>query len=227
MIYSFTPEQTCALKQRSALLFGYQNNWLGNPNRVRHYTKMRQCGADFSFSLEALIDAIETGRNQVFIGTSEASTNCANRKYIAGFSRSVGVSILGIEGTIRLSNGAAIYFLGEESHFSSLCGNAYVSEYAWADHPRTLFAVARGVSMHSRHRLTTYTSPSHNEEAFKIWEKIKPEDKETLTLADHIRESNALLDPEEIDYHRDNMTAADFRMMFMCEWPQFKTEASK
>ena len=68
MAYSFTPDQLNALKQRATRLFGYQQQWMRNPARQRHYTKMRQCGADFAFSLEALIDAIETGRNQVFIG---------------------------------------------------------------------------------------------------------------------------------------------------------------
>ncbi|XFW42562.1 terminase family protein [Klebsiella pneumoniae] len=227
MIYSFTPEQLSALKQRAALLFSYQKNWLNNPKRARHYTKMRQCGADFAFSLEALIDAIETGRNQVFIGTSESSTNGSNRNYIAYFSREVGVNIAGKKGTIELSNGASIYFVGEKSLFSALCGNAYVSEYAWAKHPRSLFAAAKGVAMHRKHRLTSYTSPSRNGEAFKLWGEFKQDDKETLTLTDHMGESSPLLDQAEIDYYRSIMTLSDFRMMFMCEWQQDMQEQMK
>ncbi|HCB1983521.1 TPA: terminase family protein [Klebsiella pneumoniae] len=227
MIYSFTPDQLSALKKHAALLFSYQNNWLNNPKRARHYTKMRQCGADFAFSLEALIDAIETGRNQVFIGTSEASTNGANRNYIAYFAGEVGVNITGRKGTIELSNGASIYFVGEKSPFSALCGNAYVSEYAWAKHPRSLFAAAKSVAMHRKHRLTSYTSPSRNEEALKVWAKIRQKDKETLTLTDHMRESNPLLSREDIDYYRSIMSCADFRMMFMCEWQQDMQEQMK
>lgn len=220
MAYSFTPEQLNALKQRATRLFGYQQQWMRNPTRQRHYTKMRQCGADFAFSLEALIDAIETGRNQVFIGTTEASAEGANRHYIAAFAHDVGVNIKGDTGRILLSNGAVIYFAGEKSLFSGLCGNAYVSEYAWANHPRTLFALGKAVAANVRHRLTTYTSPSKNQAAWKVWKNLSSASRGTVILSDHMREDAPLFSPEDIDEYRRTMSAENFAMLFMGKWPQ-------
>ena len=220
MAYSFTPDQLNALKQRATRLFGYQQQWMRNPARQRHYTKMRQCGADFAFSLEALIDAIETGRNQVFIGTTEAYAEGSSRCYIVGFAREVGVRIKSDTGKIVLSNGAEICFAGEKSLFAGLCGNAYVSEYAWATHPRTLFTLGKAVAANIRHRLTTYTTPSKNREAWKVWKNLSPASRGTVILSDHMREDAALFSPEDIDEYRRTMSAENFAMLFMGKWPQ-------
>jgi len=224
MKYSFTPEQLSALKQRASRLFGYQQKWLNNSDRQRHYTKMRQCGADFAFSLEALTDAIETGRNQVFISTSEAYAEGASRRYIVGFAREVGVRIKSDTRKIVLSNGAEICFVGEKSLFAGLCGNAYVSEYAWATHPGALFKPAKAVAANSCHRLTTYTSPSKNQEAWEVWKTLSPASRGTVILSDLMREDAPLFSPEDIDEYRRTMSAENFAMLFMGKWPQADQE---
>ncbi|MBN6464169.1 terminase-like family protein, partial [Escherichia coli] len=51
-----------------SFFFAYQYEWNTGPkSRNRVLTKMRQAGADFFFSYEALNDALHTGRNQIFL----------------------------------------------------------------------------------------------------------------------------------------------------------------
>ncbi|MGC1010083.1 terminase gpP N-terminus-related DNA-binding protein, partial [Pantoea agglomerans] len=49
--------------------FEYQLNWhkAGLTHRIRNILKSRQIGATFYFAREALIDALTTGRNQIFL----------------------------------------------------------------------------------------------------------------------------------------------------------------
>ncbi|UJB17554.1 MULTISPECIES: terminase gpP N-terminus-related DNA-binding protein [Lysobacter] len=54
-------------------LFGYQRVWrkAGLTERIRNILKSRQIGATFYFAREALVDALETGRNQIFLSASK------------------------------------------------------------------------------------------------------------------------------------------------------------
>ncbi|EKN6310465.1 oxidoreductase, partial [Yersinia enterocolitica] len=50
-------------------IFDYQRDWFeaGLQHRIRNILKSRQIGATFFFAREALLDAITTGRNQIFL----------------------------------------------------------------------------------------------------------------------------------------------------------------
>jgi uncharacterized protein YjcR len=53
-------------------LFDYQKVWLRNGHqRTRVILKSRQIGATWYFAREALADAMETGRNQIFLSASK------------------------------------------------------------------------------------------------------------------------------------------------------------
>src|SRR5690606_20937337 len=92
----FTAEQAAELK-RIFLdgLYDYQHRWWqAKDQRTRMILKSRQIGATYYFAFEALIDAIETGRNQIFLSASKAQAH-QFRSYIVSFAKLVGVSLTG------------------------------------------------------------------------------------------------------------------------------------
>ncbi|EHK8484454.1 terminase family protein, partial [Escherichia coli] len=73
----FTDEQIEKLEEIfHSSMFNYQRHWweAGKTNRIRNLLKSRQIGATFYFAREALIDALLTGRNQIFLSASKAQT---------------------------------------------------------------------------------------------------------------------------------------------------------
>jgi hypothetical protein len=92
----FTAEQAAELK-RIFLdgCFDYQVRWWEEKDRrTRMILKSRQIGATYFFAFEALMDAIETGRNQIFLSASKAQAH-QFRSYIVGFAKLVGVALAG------------------------------------------------------------------------------------------------------------------------------------
>ena len=95
-----------------ASLFDYQRLWFtaGETARIRNILKSRQIGATWYFAREALLDALLTGRNQIFLSASKAQTHVF-KQYIIQFAHEVcGVELSG--NPIMLANGAMLYFLG-------------------------------------------------------------------------------------------------------------------
>lgn len=71
----FTDEQIEKLEEIfHSSMFNYQRHWweAGKTNRIRNLLKSRQIGATFYFAREALIDALLTGRNQIFLSASKS-----------------------------------------------------------------------------------------------------------------------------------------------------------
>ncbi|MGJ0580999.1 terminase large subunit domain-containing protein, partial [Xenorhabdus bovienii] len=68
----FPEEQIAALRaQVYESLFEYQKRWYTQKNRRnRMILKSRQIGATWYFAREALITALETGHNQIFLSAS-------------------------------------------------------------------------------------------------------------------------------------------------------------
>ncbi|CAI1175392.1 Uncharacterized conserved protein [Serratia proteamaculans] len=226
MRYEFTGQQAATLK---ILLgnngFEYQRRWFISQKKIRHITKTRQCGADWYFSLEALIDAIETGRNQYFLAPSVDNAMSINRQIIAHFSALAGVAINPNDSVIKLANGAEIRFLGgNQSTIAAFSGNAYVSEYAWAEKPANLFKIARGLSAHANHRFTAYTSPSENNEAYACWVTEKAENQQRLSALTAFQQGSTLIDLPEI---KAECSKDDFDMLYSAIWPQEKNEVAK
>ncbi|HVI51492.1 MAG TPA: terminase family protein [Candidatus Sulfotelmatobacter sp.] len=150
-------------------LFAYQEKWLdAKQYRVRNVLKSRQIGATWYFAREALIDAITTGDNQIFLSASKAQAHVF-REYIVQFVKDVtGVVLKG--DPITLWNGATLYFLGTNSKTAqSYHGHVYLDEYAWIGKFLEFRKVASAMATHKKWRITYFSTPStigHESHAF-------------------------------------------------------------
>ncbi|MDR3429032.1 terminase large subunit domain-containing protein [Silvimonas sp.] len=159
---------------RSAFLdsiFDYQKVWhsAGQQNRVRNILKSRQIGATWYFAREALIDAIDTGRNQIFLSASKAQAHVF-KQYILEFMREQCDEELKGD-PIILANGATLYFLGTNARTAqSYHGNLYFDEYFWTSRFAELRKVASGMAMHKKWRQTYFSTPSAlTHEGYGFW----------------------------------------------------------
>lgn len=152
-------------------LFPYQKTWYrtGLVERVRNLLKSRQIGATWYFAREGLVDALETGRNQIFLSASKAQAHVF-KGYIKQFAADVAeVELQG--DPIVLPNGATLYFLGTNSRTAqSYHGNVYMDEYFWIPKFQEFRKVASGMAMHKHWRLTYFSTPSAvSHEAYPFW----------------------------------------------------------
>ena len=208
--------------------FNYQLSWnLGARSRCRVLTKMRQCGADWFFSLEALSDALATGRNQIFLGCGKGHSQI-NRVYIQTLLVQAGPELQNrvsrmTDYCLELTNGAHIYFIDPDSLCAALSGNTYVSEFAWAESPKSIIMLAKSLAMHDSHHVTYYTSPSRNPEAWQEFQKLITRDTTAcmaFTADDAVASGAALFDDEWLEEMKKTLPAEVWKMTFMCEWPQ-------
>lgn len=150
--------------------FGYQRKWRQSAltARIRNILKSRQIGATFYFAREALVDALETGRNQIFLSASKAQAHVF-KQYIQAFAREVDVDLKG--DPITLPNEATLYFLGTNSRTAqSYHGNLYFDEYFWVHRFQELRKVASGMAIHKKWRQTYFSTPSSiNHDAYPFW----------------------------------------------------------
>lgn len=152
-------------------MFDYQKHWYraGQGNRIRNLLKSRQIGATFYFAREALIDALTTGRNQIFLSASRAQAH-QFRSYIVDFAKTaIGVELRG--DPIKLPNGAELLFLGTNVRTAqSYHGNLYLDEYFWIPRFQELRKVAAGMASHAKWRLTYFSTPSSlSHDAYPFW----------------------------------------------------------
>lgn len=152
-------------------LFGYQKHWFraGQTERIRNVLKSRQIGATFYFAREALIDALQTGRNQIFLSASKAQAH-QFKSYIQEFARTTAdVELKGEK--ILLPNEAELIFLGTNSRTAqSYHGNLYLDEYFWIPKFQELRKVASGMSSQKRWRQTYFSTPSSlSHDAYPFW----------------------------------------------------------
>lgn len=151
-------------------MFGYQRQWweAGNKYNVRNLLKSRQIGATFFFAREALIDALTTGRNQIFLSASKAQAHVF-KQYIIEFAREVDVDLKG--DPMTLNNGACLYFLGTNARTAqSYHGNLYLDEYFWIPKFQELQKVASGMALHKKWRETYFSTPSSlTHSAYPFW----------------------------------------------------------
>ncbi|WP_343656411.1 terminase ATPase subunit family protein [Cupriavidus sp.] len=152
-------------------MFAYQRLWYeaGLAERIRNILKSRQIGATWYFAREALVDALTTGRNQIFLSASKAQAHVF-KQYIMQFARdAVGVDLKG--DPMVLPNGATLYFLGTNARTAqSYHGNLYLDEYFWIQRFQELRKVASGMAIHSKWRQTYFSTPSSlAHEAYPFW----------------------------------------------------------
>ena len=181
-------------KLREAFLdscFDYQLDWYRAGNqRTRAILKSRQIGATFYFAHEALLDALETGRNQIFLSASKAQAHIF-KAYIQAFAREVcEVELSG--DPIVLGNGAELHFLGTNARTAQgYHGNFYFDEFFWTYKFNELNKVASGMAMQKRYRRTYFSTPSSMaHEAYTFWtgerfNKGKPTDQQIKVDVSH------------------------------------------
>lgn len=165
------PEQQARLIERfESTMFGYQRTWYeaGNQYRIRNLLKSRQIGATYFFAFEAFIDALVTGRNQIFLSASKAQAHVF-KQYIIQFAKDEGVELKG--DPMVLPNGAHLYFLGTNARTAqSYHGNIYMDEYFWIHGFLEFRKVASGMAMHKKWRQTYISTPSSlSHPAYAFW----------------------------------------------------------
>lgn len=151
--------------------FDYQLEWwrAGLAHRIRHILKSRQIGATFYFAREALLQALKTGHNQIFLSASKTQAYVF-RKYIIAFARQAGVELTG-DPIVLGNNGAELMFLGTNANTAqSHNGDLYVDEIFWIPNFQKLKRVAGGMSSQEHLRTTYFSTPSslaHG--AYQFW----------------------------------------------------------
>lgn len=226
--------------------FEYQLGWhkAGLEHRIRHILKSRQIGATFYFAREALLRALATGQNQIFLSASKTQAYVF-RKYIIAFARLVDVDLSG-DPIVIGNNGAELLFLGTNSNTAqSHNGDLYVDEIFWIPNFQKLRKVASGMASHSHLRTTYFSTPStlaHG--AYPFWsgelfnrgrasasERVEIDIshaalargvacadgqwRQIVTIEDALAGGCTLFD---LDALRRENSADDFRNLFMCEF---------
>lgn len=165
------PEQQERLIERfESTMFDYQRVWYeaGKQHRRRNLLKSRQIGATYFFAFEAFIDALVTGRNQIFLSASKSQAHIF-KQYIIQFANAEGVELKG--DPMVLPNGAHLYFLGTNARTAQgYHGNIYMDEYFWIHGFADFRNVASGMAMHKKWRQTYFSTPSSlSHPAYKFW----------------------------------------------------------
>lgn len=224
--------------------FEYQLDWYRAMNmRTRMLLKSRQIGATFYFAREALIDAILTGRNQIFLSASKAQAH-QFKNYMQDFVREVlGTQLTG--DPIVLWNGAELHFLGTNYRTAQgRSGNFYFDEFFWVHGFEELNKVASGMALQKRWRKTYFSTPSSmGHPAYRWWtgerlNKGKPAAKHLKLDVSHDalaqgrlcedkiwRQIVTILDAEQrgcdlfdLDELRFEYNAEQFANLLMCEF---------
>jgi len=140
--------------------FEYQMDWYRAGNqRTRMVLKSRQIGATFYFAREALIDAITTGRNQIFLSASKAQAHQFKTYMQAFLNEVLGVKLTG--DPIVLWNNAELHFLGTNFRTAQgRSGNFYFDEFFWVHGFKEINKVASGMALHKKWRKTYFSTPS-------------------------------------------------------------------
>ena len=140
--------------------FDYQLDWWrAGSQRTRMILKSRQIGATFYFAREALIDAITTGRNQIFLSASKAQAHQFKTYMQAFLNEVLGVKLTG--DPIVLWNNAELHFLGTNFRTAQgRSGNFYFDEFFWVHGFAEINKVASGMASQKRWRKTYFSTPS-------------------------------------------------------------------
>ncbi|MBO3671340.1 MULTISPECIES: terminase large subunit domain-containing protein [Acinetobacter] len=153
-------------------LFDYQRDWYKAGNqRTRVILKSRQIGATWYFAREALVDAVKTGRNQIFLSASKAQAHIF-KEYIKGFAyEACGVELVGDPIVLPDNNQASLSFLGTNYRTAQgHHGNFYFDEFFWTFGFNELNKVASAMALHKKWRKTYFSTPSTMaHEAYTFW----------------------------------------------------------
>ncbi len=179
------------------LCFAYQWEWW----EARHHDgrcilKSRQIGATFYFALEALIIAITTGKNQIFVSASKKQAAQFRRNIIKIVSRVCDLELQGDPMRIKLPDHEAgevyLYFLGTQvSSVQGYSGDLYLDECGWVRNFEDIQEVASAMALQAAYRETYFTTPSTMDHDFyKFWtgttyNKDRPKDQQIQINVSH------------------------------------------
>lgn len=196
-------EQAKLVEAFKESLFEYQRGWYraGYLHRIRDILKSRQIGATWYFAREGFIDALETGRNQIFLSASKAQAHMF-KGYIQKFAKDVaGIELKG--DPIVLPNGAELYFLGTNVRTAqSYHGNLYMDEFFWIPKFQEFRKVASGMALHKHWRQTYFSTPSAmSHGAYPFWtgelfNKGRPKGEQVTVDVSHQALAGGLLCPD-------------------------------
>lgn len=153
------------------LKWKYQKRWWEArlKYQIRNILKSRQIGATYYFAHEALLDALETGDNQIFLSASKLQAHIFRTYIVQTVFQVCGVELKGEH--ISLPNGAVLYFLATNKRSAQgYHGHLYLDEYfhifGFAEFQR----VTSGMAMHKKWRETYFSTPSSMaHEAYPFW----------------------------------------------------------
>lgn len=166
------------LEKFTSTMFAYQQELFAakqNPLtcRIRNILKSRQIGLTYYFAAEALMDAVLTGDNQIFLSASRAQSEVF-RSYIVAFaSKWFDIDLTG--NPIVLSKDgkpwAELRFLSTNANTAqSYHGHLYVDEIFWIPRFDKIQHVASGMAAHAKWRQTYFSTPSAvTHEAYPFW----------------------------------------------------------
>lgn len=229
-----------------AQCFQYQRIWYdaGLKHRIRDILKSRQIGATFFFAREALLRALATGHNQIFLSASKTQAYVF-REYIIQFARQVDVELTG-DPIVIGNNAAKLIFLGTNSNTAqSHNGDLYVDEIFWIPNFQKLRKVASGMASQEHLRTTYFSTPSAlTHGAYPFWSgelfnkgREDRNDRIELDISHHALAKGQLCGDGQwrqivtiedalaggcnlfnIDTLKQENSAEDFRNLFMCEF---------
>ncbi len=210
---TFTDAQVDRLKEAFLeVCFPYQTDWYrASSVRTRILLKSRQIGATYYFALEALLDAITSGRNQLFLSASKSQA-FVFRNYMRKFVQQVlDVDLKGMDLIVLGANAAEIRFLGTNTLTAqSYNGNFYFDEFFWTHRFTELNALASAMASHKHYRQTYFSTPSSmSHEAYPFW------------TGDAYNEGRPKADQVKIDVTHTSL--ADGRMCEDFNWRQIVT----
>lgn len=226
-------------------MFQYQRNWYqaGEKHRIRNILKSRQIGATYYFAHEAFIDALKTGRNQIFLSASKKQA-LMFRSYITQYARKTANVELKGE-TILLPNEAELIFLGTNSATAqSYHGNLYFDEIFWVAKFDEMRKVASAMASQKQYRQTYFSTPTtiaHSAYDFwsgKAFNRDRPESERVEIDISHAnlragklcadrqwRQIVNIYDAElggcnlfNIDDLKFENSTAEFEQLFMCQF---------
>ena len=152
-------------------IYPHQKEWYEHSKKyeMRQYVKSRQIGATFYFALEALLTALDTGKNQIFLSASKSQAHIFRSNIVAFVDEVLGVQLKGEH--IKLAPRTTLYFLGTNSNTAqSYSGDLYIDEYFWIPQFKKIKHVAAGMTVHDDRRITYFSTPSTvTHEAYPLW----------------------------------------------------------
>jgi len=172
----FAADQVVELRKALvAWCYPHQLDWLNSSSlRTRMILKARQIGATEFFAREALVTALETGHNKIFLSASKAQALNFRAKIIDWAFKVTGIKLTGDPMKVSaegLEEPATFYFLGTNYRTAQgYTGDFIFDEFFWVHGFEQIEAVASAVATQKHFTKTYFSTPSSiSHEAYKKW----------------------------------------------------------